>query len=351
MCGGGVGKSVWVVGVGGIGSVVGYRLARAGFAPLLVDGWPAHVAAMNDVGLRLAGQFDDATVAVRAVGLDVLAGMDEPDIVFLCVKSFQTDGALAAIVPHMGPRAVVVSLQNGMNEEAIAAAVGPERTVGGVVVMDGSMVGPGVARQANPGERVFTLGRLDGGSDSAVVAAEEVLGAVGEVRVSNNVWGELWAKLVHNCMINAVCALTGLDASRAWRDPVVLPFARALGREAVQICHAEGVVLGSSGMFGCEAQDFLDDARAPHLEAAIHAAYPEAEMLYPSMAQDVAKGRPTEIRFLNGWIVDRGRRAGIPTPANAHVAALIGRVERGELVPAEQNKRLLADAPAAMEGS
>ena len=334
---------MWVVGVGGIGSVVGYRLVRAGLTPLLVDGWAANVATMNDVGLRLAGQFDDAAVAVRATGLGDLGGADEPDLVLLGVKSFQTEPTLAAIAPHIGSHTVVVSLQNGMNEEAIAGAVGPERTVGGVVVMDGSMVGPGVARQANPDERLFTLGRLQGGSDAAVAGAAEVLGAVGEIRISNNVWGELWAKLVHNCMINALCALTGLHASRAWRDPLVLPYARALGREAVEICHAEGVVLGASGMFGCQAQDFLDDDRAPHLEAAIHAAYPETEVLYPSMAQDVAKGRPTEIQFLNGWIVDRGRGSGIPTPANAHIAELIGRVERGELVPAAENTRLLSE--------
>ncbi len=346
-----MGKRVWVVGIGGIGSVVGYRLARAGLAPLLLDGWAAHVAALNDGGLRLAGQFDDTAVAVRAAAFDGSNGVEEPDIVFLCVKSFQTEATLAAIAPRIGSRAVVVSLQNGMNEEAIAAAVGRQRTVGGVVVMDGSLVGPGIARQENPDERSFTLGKLDGGTDAAVASASEILGVVGEVRVSGNVWGELWSKLVHNCMINAVCALTGQNAARAWRDSAVWQFAHALGREAVEISKAEGVALGTSAMFGCNAEDFLDDSRTPRLAAAIREAYPESEDIYPSMAQDVAKGRPTEIQFLNGWIVARGRAAGIATPANAHIVELIGRVERGELAPAERNKRLLAETPAVTEGS
>ena len=336
-----VGKRVWVVGVGGIGSVVGYRLARAGIAPLLVDGWAAHVAAINEVGLRLDGQFDDAPAAVRAAVLDDLTA-DEPDLVFLCVKSFQTEATLRAIAPRLGRDAIVVSLQNCMNEEAIAAAVGRERTVGGVVVMDGALVGPGVARQVNPDERSFVLGSLDGGGDGAVDSAAEVLRRVGEVRVSANVWGELWAKLVHNCMINAVCALTGLDAARAWRDPAAWRFARVLGREAVQVSRAAGVALGDSGLFGCGAEDFLDEGRAPRLEGAIRAAYPESEEVYPSMAQDVAKGRPTEIQFLNGWIVERGRAAGIATPANARIVDLIRRVERGKLAPAAENTRLLA---------
>jgi 2-dehydropantoate 2-reductase len=271
--------------------------------------------------------------------------------VFLCVKSFQTEAALATIAPCIGGHATVVSLQNGMNEEAIAAAVGRERTVGGVVVMDGSLVAPGIARQENSDERSFTLGSLDGATSSAVPAAAEILGLVGEVRVSDNVWGELWSKLVHNCMINAVCALAGQNAARAWRDPAVWPFAHALGREAVEVSQAEGVVLGTSAMFGCNAEDFLDDSRTPRLATAIREAYPETEDIYPSMAQDVAKGRPTEIQFLNGWIVGRGRAAGIATPANAHIVELIGRVERGELAPGEPNKRLLAETPAATEGS
>jgi len=335
---------VWIVGVGGIGSVVGYRLARAGVAPLLVDGWATHVAAMNDAGLRLAGQFDNAAIAVRATVLKGLGDVgDSPDIVFLCVKSFQTEDAVTKIAPHAGPRTIVVSLQNGMNEETIAAAFGRERTVAGVVVMDGAMVGPGVARQVNPGERSFTLGGIDGGPSPAAENAAEVLRGVGEVRVSDNVWGELWSKLVHNCMVNAVCALTGLDAARALRDPVVWRFTRALGREAVRISRAEGVVLGGSAMFGCVAQDFLDDARAPRLLDAILSVYPVSEEVYPSMAQDVAKGRPTEIQFLNGWIRNRGRGAGIATPANARVVDLIGRVEQGELTPAAENARLLSE--------
>ena len=69
------------------------------------------------------------------------------------------------------------------------------------------------------------------------------------------------------------------------------------------------------------------------------------------MAQDVAKGRPTEIQFLNGWIVDRGREAGIATPANARIVELIRRIERGELSPARENARLLSETPAATEGS
>ncbi len=341
-------KRIWIAGAGGIGSVVGYRLARAGLDPLLIDGWDDNVRAIDDAGLRLAGQFGDVPVPARAIAFgDAGREPEPPAIVLLCGKSFQTEPVLDALAAKLAPPAIVVSLQNGMNEEAIAARVGAERTVGAVVVMDAALTGPGVAAQENPDERSFTLGSLDGGPSAAVEAAAAVLRVVGDVRISDDIVGELWSKLVHNCMINAVCALTGLTGARALRHPQAWPFIRMLGREAVAVSRAEGVTLGAAGLFGCTAPDFLEDGRAALLEEAILAAYPETEELYPSMAQDVAKGRPTEIGWLNGWIEDVGRKAGVATPANSRIAALIGEVERGALKAGEQNVGLLDEAPAA----
>ena len=325
-------RRIWIAGAGGIGSVVGYRLARAGLDPLLIDGWDDNVRAIDGAGLRLAGQFGDVPVAARAIAFDDAGREPEPPaIVLLCAKSFQTGPVLDALAAQLAPPAIVVSLQNGMNEEAIAARVGAERTVGAVVVMDAALTGPGVAVQENPDERSFTLGSLDGGPSAAVEAAAAVMRVVGDVRISDDIRGELWSKLVHNCMINGVCALTGLTGARALRHPRAWPFIRMLGREAVAVSRAEGVTLGAAGLFGCTAPDFLEDDRAARLEEAILAAYPETEELYPSMAQDVAKGRPTEIGWLNGWIEESGRKAGVATPANSRIAALIGEVERGAL--------------------
>ena len=341
-------RRIWIAGTGGIGSVVGYRLAHAGLDPLLIDGWDDNLRAINEAGLRLAGQFGDVPVAARAIAFDDAGREPEPpDIVLLCAKSFQTGPVLDALAASLAPPAIVVSLQNGMNEEAIAARVGAERTVGAVVVMDAALAGPGVATQENPDERSFTLGSLDGGPSATVDAAAAVLRVVGDVRVSDDIVGELWSKLVHNCMINAVCALTGLTGARALRHRRAWPFIRTLGREAVAVSRAQGVTLGAAGLFGCTAPDFLEDDRAARLEAAILAAYPETEELYPSMAQDVAKGRPTEIGWLNGWIEETGRKAGIATPANGRITALIGEIERGALTAGERNVGLLDEAPAA----
>ncbi len=336
---------VWIAGVGGIGGVVGYRLTKAGRAPVLVDGWAEHVGAMNAQGLVLKGQFDDAAVPVRAVTIDELDSAGEaPDLVYLCVKSFQTEDTVRALLPYLTSSSSVVSLQNGINEEAIAQAIGKERVIGGVALIDGALIAPGVARQDNPAERGFVLGDLAGRASEVVERAAAVLSDFGEVRITSNIWGELWAKLVHNCMMNAVCTLTGRNAAWILRDPAVWRFARALEAEAVRVALASGVTPEGSCLYGCTPQDFLEEAGEPRVAQALRAAYPASGDLYPSMVQDVWKGRPTEIEFMNGFIVRKGEQVGIETPHNAAITALIHRIERGELEPDATNKHLLQDA-------
>ena len=326
--------NVWVAGVGGIGGVVGYRLVRAGLTPLLIDAWTAHVTAMNETGLVLRGQFADQPMKVRAIELGGLSSRHAaPDLVFLCVKSFQTADFLKSMTPHLGENSTVVSLQNGINEEYLASEIGAERVIGAVVMMDGSLVGPGVARQENPEERRFVLGTLDGMRTGRLAAATELLAIVGDARPSDNIWGELWSKLIHNCLINAVCALTDRNAAWALREDTVWRTAQTLAREAVQVALAHEIALEPSGLFGCEAEAFFDMGLNSRLRQAILAAYPDTEDLYPSMHQDVRKGRITEIEFLNGWIARKGREVGVSAPVSEAVSGLVHCVEQGLVQP------------------
>ena len=326
----------------------GYRLVRAGLTPLLIDAWTAHVAEMNKTGLVLKDQFADQPVRARAIQLDELnARHGAPDLVLLCVKSFQTTEFLRSMAPHLDEGSTIVSLQNGINEEYLASEIGADRVIGAVVMMDGSLVGPGVARQENPEERNFVLGTLDGQKTGQLALAAGILDNVGNARVSDNIWGDLWSKLVHNCLINAVCALTDRNAAWVLREDTVWRTAQILAREAVQVALAQGIALEPSGLFGCDAEAFFDTGLNSRLRQAILAAYPDTEDLYPSMHQDVRKGRKTEIEFLNGWIARKGREAGVPTPLSEAVTGLIHRVEQGSLQPDSSSVNRFAQMLAA----
>ena len=326
--------NIWVAGIGGIGGVIGYRLVRAGLTPLLIDAWTKHVTAMKETGLVLKDQFADQPMKVRAIELGELDSRHAaPDLVFLCVKSFQTADFLQSMAARLGKDSTVVSLQNGINEEYLASEIGADRVIGAVVMMDGGLVGPGVARQENPEERNFVLGTLDGKRTGRLAAATELLDVVGSARTSSNIWGELWSKLIHNCLINAVCALSDRNAAWALREDTVWRTAQTLAREAVQVALANDISLEPSGLFGCEAEAFFDTGLNSRLRQAILVAYPETEDLFPSMHQDVRKGRKTEIGFLNGWIARKGKEAGVPTPLSEAVTGLVHCVEQGSLQP------------------
>ena len=196
-----------VVGAGAIGGTVGARLARDGHSVLFCDVDPDHVAAMNENGLSIGGPVEEFTVPVRAVAPDALPG--ELGAVLLAVKAHDTGSALSQIVPRLAPDGFVVSLQNGLNESVIAAAVGRERTVGAFVNFGADYLGPG--RVFLGGWGTFRVGELDGRRSERV---ERLARDFEVAEVSENVMGYLWAKEAYGAMLfaTAVSDLSIADA-------------------------------------------------------------------------------------------------------------------------------------------
>src|SRR2546422_9709181 len=149
---------VTVYGAGAIGGYTGAALARAGHDVLLVDLAEAHVAEMKESGLTIETPEGRWTAPVRAVTPHDFGG--QHDLVLLAVKSQHPGDALRTLVPHLAPRGILVSLQNGLNEELIAGHIGAWRTVGCLVNWAADWIAPGRVRYGGPG--AFVLGELDG---------------------------------------------------------------------------------------------------------------------------------------------------------------------------------------------
>jgi 2-dehydropantoate 2-reductase len=331
-------RTTWVVGVGGIGAVVAYGLAHDGLDTVVaVDDWREHVEAMAARGLVLRGQFGDAPAAVHAVHVDdVSEATPAPDIVFLCSKSARTRSLAGLVEPHLGPSTPVVSLQNGLNVEVLAEVVGAARALGSVVLIDGGLEGPGVVRQERPngfGEYGFVLGGPAPSSRGAATFAAEILSSVAPVRLTDEIEVELWSKLLRNCMFNAVCAISTLTVGATLRTPPITDVVLGLASEMVAVARASDIDLAPWSLFDLPADTWVDDRfAAPILERA-RDAYPAGQDLRPSMLQDVLKGRPTEVDFMNGWIAERAATLGLDAPLNAVVTELVHRIERTELAP------------------
>jgi 2-dehydropantoate 2-reductase len=328
----------WVVGAGGIGCAIGARLAQ--HHPLVfVDSWRENVEAMRQSGLTV--DYPDGPIHVEPVNawhLSELASIGEPpEVVLLAVKSYQTADIVTALLPYLTESSPVVSLQNCINEDTIASIAGPNRTIGAMVRFDGAMKGPGHG-SATRKERRLVIGELDGRITTRLEEIGAVLSQSVHTDLSDNIWRELWSKLVRNTEVNAISVIGGLGMGQIVTDPTARRLAIALGMETVKVALKLGIELDPTELdgppeaylepFGSPAVDGLEDHFRKMFEA-----YPQVKT---SMLQDVEKGRPTEIDYMNGHVVKKGGELGIPTPLSAEMVRLVKDVEHGKRRPDPQ---------------
>ena len=344
-----------IVGAGAVGAYAGAHMAQAGEDVTFIDPWPENVETMRANGLKVTHLRDVAefTVPVRALHLTELQHVSKErpfDIVFMCMKSYDTAWATVMIQQYMAPNAYVVSLQNCINEETIAGIVGWGKTLGSIassITVD--LCEPGhVHRAAGKGGAAHTTFRVGEVHGRITERAQEVCRLVSlsdSAKVTENLWGERWSKLVTNAMANGMSACTGLISKDILLDDTLRHFSARLGSEAIrvgqalgyqleEIHHIEPEIIALAGEGYAAAKKIYDEHRLAE------ARKPGGGAHRPSMGQDMMKGRRTEIEYLNGFIVGKSQEIGIPTPANAALTDIVKRVEKGELAA---SPRLILD--------
>jgi 2-dehydropantoate 2-reductase len=299
-----------VVGAGAVGCYFGGMLARAG-APVTLIGRPPHVEAINGNGLFLDSlKFQERIPIAAATDLEAVR---EAELVLLCVKTLDTETTAAALAPHRAPESVVVSLQNGVdNVERIRAAAGID-AVAAVVYVSAEMSGPGAVKHNGRGDLVIgdLPGRGGGPRQSTLELIAQTFERAGiPCRVSDNVQAELWTKLLINCAYNAISALGRARYARIGQSPWTRELMVQTIEETLAVAQADGV-------------QFPD---RDYVELGLSIAQSMAGAL-SSTAQDIARGKRTEIDSLNGYVARRGAELGVPTPVNQTLHALIKLLE------------------------
>ncbi|MBK6613902.1 ketopantoate reductase family protein [Ottowia sp.] len=296
---------VAVMGAGAVGCYFGALLARAGHAVTLI-GRPAHVEAIAARGLRLQTAAQDSHVPLAAsIEASAVRGAD---VVLLCVKSTDTEAAVRQIGPHLAPGALVLTLQNGVdNDERVRVVLGPGHPVAAAVVyVATAMAGPGHVRHFGRGELIVAPSPL------GERLAREFSEAGIATQVSGDVRGALWAKLVVNCAYNALSALAQRPYGWLVRQSGATEVIDDLVAECLAVARADGV----------------------RIPGDIHAAVRGIAQTMPdqrsSTAQDLARGKPTEIEHLNGYVARRGAALGVATPVNRALLVLVCMAEAAQ---------------------
>lgn len=308
---------VAVVGAGAVGSYFGGMLARAG-VPVVLIGRPAHVEAVRRDKLSMDTLTFQESVAVEASS--DAAAVAGADVVLFCVKGQDNAASSRAIAPHLAPGAVVVSLQNGVdNVETIRAASGID-ALPAVVYIAAELPEPGHVKHLGRGE--LAVGELARGAAAWSTAslhssrAEKVAmlfsSAGVPCRISKYIEADVWAKFIMNCGGNAVTAIAQCSYAEAVQNPASRALMRRLIEETVAVGRAAGIRLP-------DAKFFLEDG-IKSLGSFGNAT--------SSTAHDLARGKKTEIESLNGYVVRHGEKLGVATPCSFSTYAMVKLLEQ-----------------------
>jgi len=300
------------MGAGAVGSYFGGMLARAG-ANVTLIARPAHVEAIRAGGLFLDTVSFQERVAVEASSETSAAG--DADVVLFCVKTVDTEATARSLVPYLSPGAIVVSLQNGVDNVARLRAAAGIDALPAVVYIAVAMPEPGHIKHLGRGELV--VGEMRGSSRASAPPESARTKRVASLftsagvpcGISADIEADLWSKFIRNCAGNAVTAIAKTTYARAARDPQSSELMSQVIAETVAVARASGVQL-------------------PDVD------FPEVLKFFQSMgeatsstAHDLARGKRTEIDSLNGYVVELGKKLSVATPANFTLYALVKLLE------------------------
>lgn len=303
-------KSIAVVGAGAVGCFFGGMLAIAGHSVTLI-GREHHVQAIKQNGLHLEHLNFDLNIPINA-SVEI-KDISEADIVLVCVKSSDTKQTAELMLPHLKSDAIVLSLQNGVDNAEILTTELNRPCYPAVVYVASAMTGHGHVKHFGRGELV--IGDPSGSPSSIDLMAQLFIDANIPTEVSPDIKHALWSKFLVNCTYNAISAIGKINYSKMASIKDINDLITGITKEFLMVANKEGVNIS------------FDDAMSMNLN--ISKTMPNQRS---SMFQDLLRKKTTEIESLNGLIVKKGVEFGIPTPLNEAIYTLIKVLETNQTI-------------------
>ena len=323
---------ILLVGAGAVGSIVGGKLVGSGHDVIFADSWQENINVLNKEGLKLTGVNGDKKFVVNAIHLNEIKYIKEPQgIIFISVKNYDTEAILNLISFLIRRDTIIISTQNGINEEEIALKFGADHVIGAVTELSGYMAGPGVVVETRK-EGGFVIGELDGADTERLHDISSVMSGCGKIKISHNIMGLLWSKLIWNSMLNPLTAISGFGTGKILQVDKYRKLAIEIGKEGYVVSNKHKIQLEPLTLMGIDPRR-LNPSQPKEVQAeeAALQLLPEPLDKMPSMAQDIMKGRKTEIDYINGIVFQYGRKLGVATPINEEVIQVLHSVEEKRL--------------------
>src|SRR5437667_2088418 len=340
-----MGKKLLFVGAGAIGSYLGAFLSRAGHDVTLVDPWADQVETIRERGISVTGPHEPFEARPAAIHVHEAARLPRDyEIAFVAMKVYDTPWATQLALRHLAPDGYVVAAQNCWPDPVVAAIAGPSRAVGlvmskiGVALWKPGQVERGLEKGQSKGHDVFRVGEHDGRVTPRATALAAMLSVIDGAQVTGNLWGERWAKLCANAMGNPVQAMSGLGSLEIASSEIGRAITIHLAGESARVGLAQGYTIPKFN--GETAERWADSTTRETWQALDTMLTPKSASgrnWKASMAQDVHKGRPTEIDYMNGHVVAKGKEKGVATPVSTATVSVVREIDAGTRKQAPEN--------------
>ena len=302
-------QKIYILGAGAVGCYFGGMLARANHDVTFIAR-PERAGALNSLGLEMDCKAFHETVRVKASS--DLSTLRDADLVLLSVKSLDTGQTLAQVKSILPSTAVILSLQNGVANIDIASNMIANPVYAAVVYVAAGMVGQSTMKHHGRGE--LLVGSLGAISPADNENLEEICklfeGASVPCSIAPQIKRDMWLKFLVNCSFNAISGIGQISYGEMVKSPSIVKLIEEITKEFLAIATLEDVKISMSEALA--ANDSIATTMVTQVS---------------STAQDLARGKMTEIDFLNGYIVELGKRYGVPTPYNESVHALVKMME------------------------
>ena len=323
---------ILIVGIGALGGTIATRAISAGVPVYLATRTAESAAMLRASGLHLSGVGGAAAAnAVQVAAIDEYVGTEKFDLILLATKAQEALEIAPFLTNLLTSGGTLLPIQNGSVSQILADRFGDSVVLGGLSNLGATMVQPGIYEQRNAGH--ILIGELAGGLSDRVTKVAKALNGGIELRVTPNLRGSVWAKLLLNCSVTTIGAIAG----QTMRQYMTLSVGQEVFRRAYD--EALSVALAS----GARPERMIVDPIPPGWQGTsvpgpaydlwidqITGTYGDIK---PSMLQDFERGRRTEIDFINGYVAQLGRQIGIPIALNAAITDTAHRIEEGQLKP------------------
>ncbi len=339
-----------VVGAGSLGTIIGALLAKAGRDVTLIDTNKESVAALNQKGAQVTGLME-ITVPVKAITPEQMQGTY--DLIIFTVKTTYNEAALSHLTKYLHDDSIVLTLQNGIPEDAVAAYVGAKRTLGGAVGWGATWIAPGVSQLTSPPEKMtYDVGEIDGKMSDRLQKIKDELEPAGVIITTDKLMGIRCTKLLVNSTFSGMSAVLGCTYGDILDNPKALACVAHIANECLQVVKALGVKPEPIQGVDVGILAFQNKQQMEKTFMIYQMAFGPHRALKASMLQDLEKGLPCEINTINGKVAEMGQKAKVKTPVNDKVVEIVTACQDGKLKPSMSNLDLfvlpeLPDAPAA----